>query len=154
VGDSILIEMLGTEPLESKQLDWRGEAGYRGEAGITRKQSSAEVFGESDVGRIIRGQIVTELPNPGQQNEMGIASDSQVEQVLDCLLRAVCRDGAFPHQTPEHLADFKIEQVRSMQGFAMRVNPLLNALTGCGLKQPVKGGGSVEDDHRSPVVGR
>jgi len=34
-----------------------------------------------------------------------------------------------------------------MQGFVMRVNPPLNALSGCGLKQPVKGGGSVENDH-------
>lgn len=78
----------GRSSSESKQLDGRGVAGYRGEAGITRQQSSAEVFGESDVGRIIRGQIVTELPNPGQQKEVGIASDSQVEQVFDCLIGA------------------------------------------------------------------
>ncbi len=106
-GYSILREMLGTDPLESKQLDCRGEAGYGGEAGITRQQSSAEAFGESDVGRSIRGQIVTELPNPGQQKEVGIASDSQVEQVFDCLIRALCRDSAFPHQASQHLADFE-----------------------------------------------
>ena len=41
-----------------------------------------------------------------------------------------------------------------MQGFVMRVNPLLNALSRSGLKQPVNGGGGVEDDHRrSPVIG-
>ncbi len=40
-----------------------------------------------------------------------------------------------------------------MQGFVMRVNPLLNALSRSGLKQPVNGGGCVEDDHRrSPCV--
>ena len=40
-----------------------------------------------------------------------------------------------------------------MQGFVMRVNPLLNPLSRSGLKQPVNGGGCVEDDHtRSPVI--
>jgi hypothetical protein len=35
----------------------------------------------------------------------------------------------------------------------MRVNPLLNPLSGSGLEQPVNGGGCVEDDHtRSPVI--
>ena len=33
-----------------------------------------------------------------------------------------------------------------MQGFVMGVNPLLNALSRSGLKQPVNGGGCVEDD--------
>jgi len=40
-----------------------------------------------------------------------------------------------------------------MQGFVMRINPLLNPLSRSGLKQPVNGGGCVEDDHtRSPVI--
>ena len=40
-----------------------------------------------------------------------------------------------------------------MQGFVVRVNPLLNPLSRSGLKQPVNGGGCVEDNHtRSPVI--
>jgi hypothetical protein len=40
-----------------------------------------------------------------------------------------------------------------MQGFVMRVNPLLNPLSRSGLKQPVNGGGCVENNHRrSPVI--
>ena len=39
-----------------------------------------------------------------------------------------------------------------MQGFVMRVNPPLNALSCGGLKQPVNGGGGVEDDHRRSLV--
>ena len=74
---------------ESKHLDCRGVTGCRREPAVACKQSSSELFGKHDVGRIIRGQIVTELPNAGQQNEVGIASDSQVEQVLDGLISAV-----------------------------------------------------------------
>ncbi len=127
--------------------------GCRREPAVTCNQSSPEFFCKHDVGRIIGGQIVTQLPNPGQQNEVGIASDSQVEQVLDSLIRAMCGGRAFPHQTPQYLADLKIEQVRSMEGFVMRVNPILNALSRSGLKQPVYRGGRVEDNHtRLPVI--
>ena len=79
-----------TYAVESKQFDWHGVTGCRCEPTVARDQSSPEFFCKHDVGRIIRGQIVTEPPNPGQQNEVGIASDSQVEQVLDCLVRSVC----------------------------------------------------------------
>jgi len=77
------------DTVESKQLDWRGVTGCRREPAVARNQSSAECFGKHDVGCIICGQIVTQLPNPGQQNEVRIPSDSQVQQVLDCLIGAV-----------------------------------------------------------------
>src|SRR5260370_298261 len=108
--------------VESKQLDWHGVTGCRRESAVACNQSSSELFGKDDVCRIIRGQIVTEPPNPGQQNEVGIPSDSQVEQVLDGLISAVGGDRAFPHQTPQYLADLKVEQVRSMQRLVMREN--------------------------------
>jgi len=76
--------------IESKQLDWHGMTRCGGEPGVTRNQASVQFFGEHNVCRIIGGQVVTELPDPGQQNEVGIANDSQVEQVLDCLIGAEC----------------------------------------------------------------
>ena len=74
----------------SKQFDERRMAGCRSEAAVTRKQSSAEFFGKHDVGRIIGRQIVTELPYPGQQHEVRIASNPQVQEILDRLISAVC----------------------------------------------------------------
>ena len=79
----------GGHQAESKQLDWRSVTGRGREPPVTRKESSAELFGERDVGCIICGQIVTELPNPGQQNEVGITSYAQVEQVVDRLISAL-----------------------------------------------------------------
>ena len=38
-----------------------------------------------------------------------------------------------------------------MERFVMRVNSLLDPLSRRGLKQPVNGGGCIEDDHLSPV---
>ena len=63
-------------------------SGCGGEPAVTRNQASAEFFGKHDVGRIIDGQVVAEVPDPRQQNEVGIPGDSQVEQVLDCLIGA------------------------------------------------------------------
>jgi hypothetical protein len=51
---------------------------------------------------------VTELPNPGQQHEVGIASDPKVQQIADRLTSTVCWDRSFPHQTPPYLGDLKI----------------------------------------------
>jgi hypothetical protein len=134
--------------VELKQLDGHGVAGCRREPAVARKQSSAKFFGKRDVGRIVGRQIMTELPNPGQQNEVGIPSHSQVEQILDRLIGARRCNRAFPHQTPQDLADLQIEEVRGMQGFVLRVKSVLNPLPRRGLKQPVNGGRGVEDDHR------
>ena len=65
-------------------------AGGRSKPAVTRKQSSAEFFGKHDVSHIIGRQVVAELPNPGQQQEVGIASNAQVQEILDRLIRAVC----------------------------------------------------------------
>ena len=110
------------------------------EPSVTRKQTSAELFGKRDVSRIVRRQIVTELPDAGQQNKVRIASDSQVEQVLNRLISAVCRDRTLPHQAPQYLADLKIKEVRSVQGLVLRVDALLDPLTRGGLEQPVNSG--------------
>jgi hypothetical protein len=66
-----------------------------GEPSVTRKQSSAEFFRQHYVGRVISGKIVTELPNPGQQYEMGIPRDAEVEQVLNRLMGASCWNRSF-----------------------------------------------------------
>ena len=65
-------------------------AGRRSEPAVARKQSGAEFFGTHDVGRIIGRQIMTQLPIPGQQQEVGIAGNAQIQEILDRLISAVC----------------------------------------------------------------
>jgi hypothetical protein len=81
---------LGHRAVESKHLYCRGVTGCGREPAVTCNQSGCEFFGKRDVSRIVGGEIVTELPDPWQQDEVGIPRDSQVEQVLDCLIGAVC----------------------------------------------------------------
>jgi hypothetical protein len=75
--DTATQERLGQFLLE--QLDDRRMAGSSGEPSVARNQWSPELFGKPNVGRVIGGKIVPELPNPGQQHEMGIACKPEVQ---------------------------------------------------------------------------
>jgi hypothetical protein len=82
--------------VESKQLGCWHMARSTNEAPVTRNQCDAELFGKHDIGGIICRKIVTKVPNPGQQHEMEIASDPEVQQIADCLIRTVCKgEGSF-----------------------------------------------------------
>lgn len=52
-----------------------------GEGAVAGEQRSIEGFGESEVGGVIRGEIVTHLPDAREQNEMGIASERKIEEI-------------------------------------------------------------------------
>lgn len=92
---------------------------------------------------------MTELPDSGQENKVWIAGDAQIEQVLDGFIGAAGRHNRFPHQAPQYLRDFKIQEVRSVQGLALGINSLLDLLSGGGLKKPVDSGRGIQDNHRA-----
>ena len=104
-----------------EQLDDRRMAGSSGEPCVACNQWNPELFGKADVGRVIGGKIVAELPNPGQQHEIGISRNPEVKQVPHGLIGAICRNRSFPHQTPQYLGDLKIQKMRSMQRFPGRI---------------------------------
>lgn len=91
--------------------------GCRRQSAITRNQWRTDFLGERDVSRIIRRQIVTELPNAGQQNEVRIAGHAYVEQVVDSPVSKVRWDSSVAHQTPQYLSYFNIQEMGSVQGF-------------------------------------
>ena len=94
-------------------------------------------FGERNVRRIICRQVMPEPPNVWQENEVGIAGYAKIEQILERLIGALCRNFNFPHEPPENLRHLKIQKVRSMKRFAARVNSALNLSSDGGLKKPV-----------------
>ncbi len=124
-------------------------AGRRRQPAVSRDQSRAELLCKHDIGRIISGQILTELPNPRQQRRVGIASQPKVEQIIDGLVRSVRCHDTFPHQPPQYLRDLKIDEVWSMQRLIPREDSIFDAAPCRCLQQPVNAGGRIEDDHRS-----
>jgi hypothetical protein len=110
--------------VELKQLDECAVARRRSESTIPCNQRSSEFFGKHDVGR----EIVTQLPTPWHENDMGIPSNAEIQQIADRLVGTVCWDHSLLYKTPQHLGDLKIEEVRCVKGFVTRINSLLNAL--------------------------
>jgi len=69
--------------------------------------------------------------------------NAEIQQVANRLVGTLYGDDALPYQTPQHLGDFKIEEVRRVQTFITQINAVLNALPGRCLKKPVKRCGSI-----------
>ena len=86
----------------------------RSEPAVTGEQCGAELLGEDNVGRVIGGEIVTTPPNLGQQQKMRVSRHTQGQEIVYSLIRTLCGDRSFPHQTPKYLGDLEIEEVRSM----------------------------------------
>ena len=71
---------------------------------------------------------MTELPDAGQEQEMGISSNPEIQQIFERLLSTPSRDHRFQRQATQYLRDLEIEKVRGVQGFVMRINTLLDVL--------------------------
>jgi len=111
-----------------KHLDDRRMARSSGKPSVARKQARAEFLGRYNAYRGISGKIVTELPNPGQEHEVGIPRNGEVQQVMNRLIGATGRNRPCPRQTLQYPGDLKVQEVRSMQGFPSRIDALLDAL--------------------------
>ena len=64
-------------------------SGGRGQRGIAGKEGSGESFGERKIDRVVRGNVVPEFPDSGQEEVVRIASERKVGQVFKSL-QATC----------------------------------------------------------------
>ncbi len=75
-----------------EELDGCGMARSRSESSIPCHQGTSELFGKHNVGRIICRKVVTELPDAGQEHEMRIPSNTEIQQITDRLVSTMYRD--------------------------------------------------------------
>lgn len=99
------------------------------QANIARNQSGPEFLGKYNVGRVIRGEVMTKPPDAGKQNEVWIARKAHILQVVERFFGTRSRERTFPYETPQDLRDFQIQQVRRMQRFAAREDSRLDLLS-------------------------
>jgi len=66
-------------PVRLEELDGYRMARSRSESSISRNESSPQFFSEHDICSIIGGEIVTELPNTGQEHEMRISGKAEIQ---------------------------------------------------------------------------
>jgi hypothetical protein len=85
------------------------------ESRVPRDQWSIECFGESNISRIVRGQITSQRPDPTEENIMWVAIQREIREVFKRLLAPL--HAHFPGQriATQDLGNFKVEQVWGMQ---------------------------------------
>ena len=83
-----------------EELDGCGMARSRSESTIPGNQCSSEFFGKHNVGSIVGRKIVTQLPNSRQEHQMGIPSNTKIQQIADRLVSTEYRDHSLPCETP------------------------------------------------------
>jgi hypothetical protein len=74
-------------------------SGCRSESSIPRNQRGSEVFGKHNVRSIVSRKIMTQLPNPGQELEMSIPSDAEIQQITDRLVSTVYGNHTLVYET-------------------------------------------------------
>jgi hypothetical protein len=79
---------------------------------------------------------------------MGVARQAEIQQIGESFVGAGSWNRFVAHETPKNLRDFDVQQMWGMQGFAVQIDSVLNALPCWCLEEPVNRGRRVEDDHR------
>lgn len=108
---------------------------------------------KGNVHRVVRRNIVPQLPGTVQQVGVGMAADVEIDKVMQCLLRSVGTYVASPYQAPESLSDFDVQQMRRMECVVAVEQPRLDSRAKRSLEKKLQQGGRFDDDHadsRSP----
>lgn len=132
----------------SHQLDAGAMAGGRGQAPFARDKHGVEPFGESDIRGVIGREIVPQLPNARQQNVMGITLERQIGEIGESGL-ARCRiDIAGRDIAADHLGNFDVEQMGSVQALSRIEETCFDGFCSCSAQQRLEHRRGVDDDQR------
>src|SRR5208337_4296921 len=132
-----------------EQFDFRPVAVRRGEACIAGDECRAEGLGKHDVGCVVGREIVTILPDAGQQGNVRMTSKRKRLQKRHSLVGTELNNCAIPHQPPKRMDNFQIDQMRRVKFLTARGDSPFDAMSSRGLQQPVDCGRGVENDQRS-----
>ena len=99
----------------SDQIHHGVMAGRSGKAPITREQRRIERFGKGNIDGIVSGEIVPQIPHPGQKEIVRISPQGKIRKVGESGAPAFAIDLAIRRIAPDHLRDFDIQQMRRVQ---------------------------------------
>jgi len=135
-------------PSVVNELDPGVVAGGRREPRVAGQERRAKRFGEGDVGGVIRGDVLTQFPDPGEQQIMRIPGERNGGQIFQSLEPAPGIKFTGQRIATKDLRDFDVEQVGRMKGFGVREQPRAYRESGRGIEQHLQQGGGINDDHR------
>jgi len=102
---------------------------------------------KGNVHRVLRRDIVPQLPGTAQQVGVGMAANVEIDKVMQCLLRSVGTYVASPYQASESLSDFDVQQMRRMECVVAVEQPRLDSRAEWGLEEKLQQGRRIDDDH-------
>lgn len=105
-------------------------------------------FRQGQVSGVIGGQAVPHLPNAIEQDEMRIAGKWKIEEIREGFRTALGGDDARALISAQHLRDFQVDQMRSMQRLVLCEEKAVHLPGGGRLQENFKQRGSVDNDQR------
>ena len=91
---------------------------------IAGHKRSLEGFGEGEIDRVVRRDVVAELPNPRQEKAVRVAHERKVREVFERLKTSDGIELARSRVAPEHLGHLQVQEMRCVQRLARGEHPL------------------------------
>lgn len=89
--------------------------GCGGETLVKREEGGPEAFGESDISRVVCREILTERPDPQEQDVVLMAHEAKVSEALERHKRSLGAEGADCDVSAKSLQDFEVQEVRHVE---------------------------------------
>lgn len=129
------------------RFDARTVARSLGQRHIARDHRRAECLRQGDVHGVVGGDVLAQLPRAGQEIEMRVPVEIEVDEIGDRVRRTGRRDLARAHEPPEPLCHLDVHQVWRMEFIGIAKEPCLDAPAERGLQQELQHRRRVDDDH-------
>lgn len=119
----------------------------RREWGVARDQRSVESLRQSDVGSVVGGHVIAQLPRTSDQIYMGMTVQLEVNEISDGSLRPAGRDFTGSHEASESLEHFDIHQVRRMELVVVAKEACFDSYADWRLQQKLQHCRRIDNDH-------
>ncbi len=105
-------------PCLSDGLDGASRAGRVGKSTVGGEERATERFGQADVARVVRRDVVPQRPGPAEQWPGWVHDQRKAEEVLDRRVRLPGRQQIRAGLAPDHGHDLDAKEVRTGDGLA------------------------------------
>ena len=122
--------------------------GRSGQTGVRGKQRGVEDFGKRDVGRIVRGQVVSPGPYSRQYRSMRVPVQIEIAQIVDGVSNPIRRRDVGQFISPECIEDLDVHEFGPVQRELRIGDSRQNLHPGPGPEHEFDNRGGVQDrDH-------
>ncbi len=119
-----------------------------GEFAVTGEEWGIQGFGEGDVGSVVGGEGVTEVPDARNQGLMVVAFDDELREIAQGFFCAGDGDFLAMHQAAQNLCDFDVEELRCVHALGRCECSIHQAFGERGSQEDFEQRGGVENDQR------